>query len=108
MFDLILYLLVHCDGPDDHLLGLFPVHVVEAQRINMGGQVTSDLIKHIQVLNLPFPFLANGRNVMEKPTINKPIIYCEDRRFRVTCQFIVGLPVHMYVLYVSISLLHTW
>ena len=61
MYDLMSYLLVHCDGPDDHLLGLFPVHVVEAQRINMGGQVTSDLIKHIQVLNFPFPFLANGR-----------------------------------------------
>ena len=43
MFDHLAYLLVNCDGPDDHLLGLLPVHVVEAQRVDIGGQVTSHL-----------------------------------------------------------------
>ena len=93
MFDLMCYLLVHCHGPDDHLLGLFPVHVIEAQRIDVGGQVTSHLIKHIQYLKLPFLFLANGRNVMDMD-IHRT--YLQNGFHNLTW------------IYVFISLLHTW
>ena len=39
-----MYLLIDCDRSDDHLLCLFLVHVVEAEGIDLGGQVAAHLV----------------------------------------------------------------
>ena len=43
MLDQLSYLLVDGDGPDDHLPGRFFVHVVEAQGVDLGSQVSPHL-----------------------------------------------------------------
>ena len=48
---LICHLLVHGDGADDHLPRLLPVHVVQAQGVDTGRQVTSHLHKDIKILH---------------------------------------------------------
>ena len=49
---LLYHLLVHGDGADDHLPRLLPVHVVQAQGVDTGRQVTSHLHKNVKILHL--------------------------------------------------------
>ena len=43
-FNVMSYLVLYSDGPDDHVLGLLLVHVVEAQGVYLGSQVASHLV----------------------------------------------------------------
>jgi hypothetical protein len=43
--DWLTNLVIDGDRADDHLLGVLPLHVVEAQRVDIGGQVTAHLIR---------------------------------------------------------------
>ena len=50
----MIYLFIHSDRPDDHLLSLLWVHVVQANGINLCCQMTANLVGPVKVYKYQF------------------------------------------------------